>query len=130
MVFKLLNILFFITDNSKSLQTDQVDVRIKAINLTGRLFALPGCHVAQEYRHVFVEFLNRFSDKSSEVRTSVLSSAKAFYITHPLVKESEEILSKQCKILWVDFLLFQIYFLILLLSCKLSSCCQRATIRF
>ncbi|KAL8110273.1 sister chromatid cohesion protein PDS5 homolog B isoform X1 [Apium graveolens] len=85
-------LLAVIPNLTHELLTDQVDVRIKAINLFGRLFALPGCHIAQEYRHVFVEFLNRFSDKSSEVRNSVLSSAKAFYMTHPLVKESEEIL--------------------------------------
>ncbi|KAK1371080.1 sister chromatid cohesion protein PDS5-like [Heracleum sosnowskyi] len=85
-------LLAVIPNLTHELLTDQVDVRIKAINLIGRLFALPGCHVAQEYGHVFVEFLNRFSDKSPEVRISVLSSAKAFYLTHPLVKESEEIL--------------------------------------
>ncbi|KAL1833660.1 hypothetical protein ACET3Z_003311 [Daucus carota] len=85
-------LLAVIPNLNHELLTDQVDVRIKAINLIGRLFALPGCHVAQEYRHVFVEFLNRFSDKSSEVRISVLACAKAFYMTHPSVKESEEIL--------------------------------------
>ncbi|CAA2988300.1 sister chromatid cohesion PDS5 homolog A isoform X2 [Olea europaea subsp. europaea] len=75
------------------LLTDQVDVRIKALNLIRKLLELPGQHFAQEYRHVFVELLNRFSDKSAEVRLSALSCAKALYMTNPSGRESVEVLS-------------------------------------
>lgn len=91
----LLNIL---SDILICLQTDQVDVRIKAVNLIGRLFALSGCHVAQEYHPVFVEFLNRFSDKSADVRKSAVLCAKTFYLNHPSTTESEEVLGKLSEI--------------------------------
>lgn len=76
------------------LQTDQVDVRIKAVNLIGKLLALPKQHVAQDYRDLFVEFLKRFSDKSVEVRVSALQCVKAFYMANPSGAESHEVLSK------------------------------------
>ena len=76
------------------LQTDQVDVRIKAVNLVGKLFALPKRHVAQHYRDLFLEFLKRFSDKSVEVRVSALQCVKAFYMASPSGTESHEVISK------------------------------------
>lgn len=61
----------------------------------GKLFALPGHHVAQNYHDLFVEFLNRFSDKSVDVRISALQCARAFYVAHPHESsESHEIISK------------------------------------
>ncbi|GFY85364.1 ARM repeat superfamily protein [Actinidia rufa] len=72
---------------------DQVDVRIKAVKFIGRLLSLPGHHVAQEYRHLFIEFTKRFSDKSAEVRLGAISCAKAFYVTNPSGTESLEVLS-------------------------------------
>jgi sister-chromatid-cohesion protein PDS5 len=74
--------------------TDQVDVRIKAVNLIGKLLALPEHHAVQKYQSLFVEFKNRFSDKSAEVRLSVLQCAKACYIANPSGNVSREILSK------------------------------------
>nr|GLL44317.1 sister chromatid cohesion protein pds5 isoform X1 [Ipomoea trifida]GMD74301.1 sister chromatid cohesion protein PDS5 homolog A isoform X1 [Ipomoea batatas]GMD76036.1 sister chromatid cohesion protein PDS5 homolog A isoform X1 [Ipomoea batatas]GME12556.1 sister chromatid cohesion protein PDS5 homolog A isoform X1 [Ipomoea batatas] len=70
-----------------NLQTDQVDVRIKALNLIGKLLSLPGNHVAKDYRYLFMEFLNRFSDKSAEVRLNALSHAKTLYIANELETE-------------------------------------------
>ncbi|XP_059630755.1 sister chromatid cohesion protein PDS5 homolog B isoform X2 [Cornus florida] len=86
-------LLAVIPNLSQELLTDQVDVRIKAVNLFARLLALPGLHIAQQYRHLFVEFLKRFSDKSPEVRQSAISCAKAFYMTNPSKTESDEILN-------------------------------------
>lgn len=76
------------------MQADQVDVRIKAVKFVGRLLALPGHHLAHEYRHLFIEFTKRFSDKSAEVRLGAISCAKAFCMTNPLGTESLEVLSK------------------------------------
>ena len=91
--------LFFIVISSndsidENLQADQVDVRIKAVKFIGRLLSLPGHHVAQEYRHLFIEFTKRFSDKSAEVRLGAISCAKAFYMTNPSRTESLEVLCK------------------------------------
>ncbi|KAL0326178.1 UNVERIFIED_CONTAM: Sister chromatid cohesion protein pds5 [Sesamum radiatum] len=74
------------------LLTDQVDVRIKALNLIRKLL-LHGQHFAREYPHVFIELLNRFSDKSAEVRVTALSCAKALYMTNPSGRVSLETLS-------------------------------------
>ncbi|KAK9167589.1 hypothetical protein Scep_002780 [Stephania cephalantha] len=75
------------------LLTDQVDVRIKAVNLLGKLFAVPGCRMAHEYRQLFVEFLKRLSDKSPEVRICALQSVKAYCISNPSGTKSIEILA-------------------------------------
>ncbi|KAI4337812.1 hypothetical protein L6164_016184 [Bauhinia variegata] len=75
------------------LLADQVDVRIKAVNLLGKLFSLPEHHVAQKYHDLFVEFLKRFSDKSVDVRISALQCAKSFYVANPSARESHEIIS-------------------------------------
>ncbi|KAL3513624.1 hypothetical protein ACH5RR_026341 [Cinchona calisaya] len=77
---------------SHELLTDQVDVRIKALNLIRKFFALPGHNIAQEYRNLFVEFLNRFTDKSSEVRLCAISCGKAFYTYNPSGTGSSEVL--------------------------------------
>ncbi|KAI3464509.1 hypothetical protein Pfo_021172 [Paulownia fortunei] len=86
----LLSVIPYLTHE---LLTDQVDVRIKALNLIRKLLGLHGQHVAREYPHVFIELLNRFSDKSAEVRLSALSCAKALYMTNPSGRESLETLS-------------------------------------
>ncbi|KZV16550.1 hypothetical protein F511_11382 [Dorcoceras hygrometricum] len=75
------------------LLTDQVDVRMKALNLIRKLLSLPGNHFVREYRLVFNELLNRFSDKSAEVRLAVISCAKSLCLTNPSGSESLEVLS-------------------------------------
>ncbi|KAL9396150.1 hypothetical protein Peur_010403 [Populus x canadensis] len=86
-------LLGVIPNLTQELLTDQVDVRIKAVNLIGRLLALPEHHAVQKYQSLFVEFKNRFSDKSAEVRLSVLQCAKACYIANPSGNVSREILT-------------------------------------
>ncbi|KAL4583130.1 hypothetical protein LXL04_007694 [Taraxacum kok-saghyz] len=78
---------------TQELLTDQVDVRMTAVKFVGRLFSIPGLHVAQEYDHLFTEFLNRFSDKSGAVRVNAVLSAKPFYLTNPSGPESTAVLS-------------------------------------
>ncbi|KAK4572835.1 hypothetical protein RGQ29_031022 [Quercus rubra] len=86
-------LLAVIPNLTHELLTDQVDVRIKAVNLVGKLFALPKRHVAQHYRDLFLEFLKRFSDKSVEVRVSALQCVKAFYMASPFGTESHEVIT-------------------------------------
>lgn len=95
-------LLAVIPNLAQELLTDQVDVRIKAVNLIGKLFALPELHVAREYRRLFVEFLKRFCDKSVEVRDCALQCAKDCYMANPSGTESIEILSEIYKRL-LDF---------------------------
>ncbi|KAK2659490.1 hypothetical protein Ddye_006023 [Dipteronia dyeriana] len=86
-------LLAIIPNLIQELLVDQVDVRIKAVNLIGNLFALPENHIVEKYHDLFIEFLKRFSDKSAEVRMSVLQCAKAFYLANPIGKESHEVLT-------------------------------------
>lgn len=86
-------LLAVIPSLTQELQTDQVDVRIRAMNLTGKLLALPDHHVVQRYPNLFVEFLKRFSDKSAEVRVCALQCAKACYLANPSGTEAFEILN-------------------------------------
>lgn len=75
-----------------NLQTDQVDVRIKVLNLIKKLLVVQGKNIARECSCVLKELLNRFSDKSAEVRLTALSCAKALYITILSERESLETL--------------------------------------
>ncbi|KAE8690421.1 putative translation initiation factor if-3 [Hibiscus syriacus] len=76
---------------TQELMTDQVDARIKAVNLIGKLLLCPEYRVAQRYHALFVEFLKRFADKSSEVRVAALQCAKACCLANPLGIESLEL---------------------------------------
>ncbi|KAG7980769.1 hypothetical protein I3843_05G200200 [Carya illinoinensis] len=97
-IFKLFQcapqmLLAVIPNLTQELLTDQVDVRIKAVKLIGKLFGLPGQHVAKHYRDLFLEFLKRFSDKSVEVRVSALQCVKAFYLANPSGTALHEVLT-------------------------------------
>ncbi|XVE55344.1 hypothetical protein DITRI_Ditri03aG0151400 [Diplodiscus trichospermus] len=78
---------------TQELMADQVDVRIKAVNLIGKLLLQPEYHIAQRYRALYVEFLKRFSDKSSEVRVTALQCAKSCCLANPSGIESLELLT-------------------------------------
>ncbi|WRX29852.1 hypothetical protein QQP08_022339 [Theobroma cacao] len=78
---------------TQELMTDQVDVRIKAVNLIGKLLLRPEYRLAQRYHALFVEFLKRLCDKSSEVRVTALQCAKACYLANPSGIESHELLT-------------------------------------
>ncbi|XP_027150474.1 sister chromatid cohesion protein PDS5 homolog A-B-like [Coffea eugenioides] len=79
---------------SHELLTDQVDVRIKALNLLRKCFSLPGHNIAEEYHNLFMDFLNRFTDKSAEVRLCALSCGKALYTNNPSGTGSSQILTE------------------------------------
>ena len=71
-----------------------MDVRIKSVHLIGRLLTHSGLQLALEYRPLFIEFLKRFSDKSSEVRSTAVDCAKLCYLAKSTRPEALEILSK------------------------------------
>ncbi|XP_022131924.1 sister chromatid cohesion protein PDS5 homolog A isoform X2 [Momordica charantia] len=86
-------LLAVIPNLTLELLTDQVDVRIKAVKIIGRLLALPEHHVAKKYRGLFMEFLKRFCDKSAEVRIHAIQCAKDCYMANPASSESLEVLA-------------------------------------
>lgn len=73
-------------------QIDQVDARIKAVQLVGKLLVLSNLGFGREHRPVFSEFLRRFSDKSTEVRLTSLACAKAVYQANTSADEARCIL--------------------------------------
>ncbi|GMH17169.1 hypothetical protein Nepgr_019010 [Nepenthes gracilis] len=86
-------LLAIIPSITQELLVDEVDVRIKSVNLIGKLLVLLKDHYAQEHHHLFVELMKRFSDKVAEVRISVMRCAKVCYLANPSATESHEILS-------------------------------------
>ncbi|XP_028553543.1 sister chromatid cohesion protein PDS5 homolog A-B [Dendrobium catenatum] len=64
---------------TQELLIDQVDARMKAVQLVGKLMVLSKLNFGREHRPVYSEFLRRFSDKSADVRLASLEWAKAVY---------------------------------------------------
>ncbi|XP_023643713.1 sister chromatid cohesion protein PDS5 homolog A isoform X2 [Capsella rubella] len=78
------------------LLTDQVDVRIKALNLTGRIFAQPKQCLSSyggTYQDLYVEFLRRFSDKVPDVRMAALRCGKQCYLASPSGNKASGVLT-------------------------------------
>lgn len=99
---------FFVTHQgcySLCLQTDQVDVRIKALNLAGRIFAQPKHCFGGIYQDLFAEFLRRFSDKSAEVRIAALKCGKQCYLANPSGNKASGVLSNIYKAAFSFFFL-------------------------
>lgn len=86
----LLHVLPKLTDE---LLTDKLDVRLRAVKLLGQLFSVPGQIVQDEFKQIFAEFVKRFTDKSVEVRLTVVECAKQCLLANPSGFEADEIIS-------------------------------------
>uniref|UniRef100_A0A0D9V8B2 Tudor domain-containing protein n=1 Tax=Leersia perrieri TaxID=77586 RepID=A0A0D9V8B2_9ORYZ len=75
------------------LLSDQVNVRLEAVHLIGRLLVLSNLRFAQENQLIYMEFLKRFSDKSAEVRIAAVDAAKACYMAVSFGNEAKDILT-------------------------------------
>uniref|UniRef100_J3L679 Uncharacterized protein n=1 Tax=Oryza brachyantha TaxID=4533 RepID=J3L679_ORYBR len=88
------NMLFAVVPHlTHELLSDQVDIRLEAVHLIGRLLVLSNLRFAQEYQLIFMEFLKRFSDKSAEVRIAAVDAAKACYMAVSSGNEAKDILT-------------------------------------
>ncbi|EMS52928.1 Sister chromatid cohesion protein PDS5-like protein A [Triticum urartu] len=76
------------------LLSDQVDIRLEAVHLIGRLLVFSNLRFGQENQILFREFLKRFSDKSAEVRIAAIDAAKACYIAASSGNVAQNVLSK------------------------------------
>ncbi|KAG0502674.1 hypothetical protein HPP92_002746, partial [Vanilla planifolia] len=76
----------------QELLIDQVDARLKAVQLVGKLLVISNLCFVRDHRPVFIEFLRRFSDKSVEVRLASLDWAKEGYLVNPIADEAQRIL--------------------------------------
>lgn len=70
-------------------QVDQVETRLKAIDLLGKIFCIPGDQAATEYRPLYNEFVLRFNDKAVEVRTKMVQWAQQFLPSAPDAQAKE-----------------------------------------
>ncbi|XP_044461448.1 sister chromatid cohesion protein PDS5 homolog A isoform X2 [Mangifera indica] len=78
------------------LLTEQLDIRLKAVQLVGYLFALPGSSNTEAFQPIFSEFLKRSTDRVVAVRMSVLDHVKSCLLPNPLRADIPEILSVLC----------------------------------
>ncbi|QHO51135.1 hypothetical protein HN51_002882 [Arachis hypogaea] len=84
------------------LLTDQLETRLKAVNLVGNIITLPGSSFPEAFQPIFLEFLKRLADRVVEVRMSVLEHVKKSLLSNPSRAESPQILSSLCERL-LDF---------------------------
>ncbi|CAO1942424.1 unnamed protein product [Urochloa humidicola] len=87
-------ILFAVIPNlTHELLSEQVDIRLEAVHLIGRLLAFSNLQFGQVNKLVFIQFLRRFSDKSAEVRIAAIDAAKACYMKQSSGDEARDILT-------------------------------------
>lgn len=77
------------------MQTDQLDVRLKAVKLLGDLFSSTERPISESFRPLFSEFLKRLTDRVVEVRISVIEHVKNFLILNPSRPEAPDIICKE-----------------------------------
>jgi sister-chromatid-cohesion protein PDS5 len=70
-------------------QVDQVETRLKAIDLLGRIFCIPDDQAATEYKPLYHEFVNRFNDKNVDVRAKMVQWTQNFLPSAPDAQAKE-----------------------------------------
>lgn len=93
-------------------QTDQLDTRLKAVNLVGDLFSLPGSTISEPFQPIFSEFLKRLTDRVVDVRMSVLEHVKSCMLSNPFRAEAPEII---CKCICFFFPIYMLVLQVLIL---------------
>ncbi|XP_019425447.1 PREDICTED: sister chromatid cohesion protein PDS5 homolog A-A-like isoform X1 [Lupinus angustifolius] len=78
------------------LLADQLETRLKAVNLVGDLIALPGPSIPELFQPIFSEFLKRLTDGDLQVRMSVLEHVKSCLLSNPFRAEAPQIISALC----------------------------------
>lgn len=78
------------------LQTDQLETRLKAVNLVGDIIALPGISSALAFQPILSEFLKRLTDTDFGVRMSVLEHVKSSLLSNPQRPEAPQLISALC----------------------------------
>ncbi|RDX94616.1 Sister chromatid cohesion protein PDS5-like B, partial [Mucuna pruriens] len=98
------------------LMADQLETRLKAVNLVGDIIALPGSSIAEEFQPTFSEFLKRLTDRDFGVRMSVLEHVKSCLLSNPLRAEAPQIICESIGCMYMIFNLSFLYFLLYLLN--------------
>ncbi|KAE9599128.1 hypothetical protein Lalb_Chr15g0088251 [Lupinus albus] len=78
------------------LLADQLETRLKAVNLVGDIISLPGFSIPEVSQPIFSEFLKKFTDRDLQVRMSVLDHVKSCLLSNPFMAEAPQIISALC----------------------------------
>lgn len=65
------------------LQVEEVDIRMKAVRLLGKLFSSPHADYAREYNRSFKDFCCRFIDASADIRLEMIANGAAVMKAKP-----------------------------------------------
>eukprot|EP00271_Cylindrocystis_brebissonii_P003825 TRINITY_DN15069_c0_g1_i1.p1 TRINITY_DN15069_c0_g1~~TRINITY_DN15069_c0_g1_i1.p1 ORF type:complete len:1860 (-),score=488.09 TRINITY_DN15069_c0_g1_i1:1015-6594(-) len=65
----------------EELLNKDIDARLKAVDLLGKIFSLPGQRADQEYRQLHGEFMKRYVDQAVEVRMKMVEWSEKDLIT-------------------------------------------------
>ncbi|XP_047148775.1 sister chromatid cohesion protein PDS5 homolog A-like isoform X1 [Vigna umbellata] len=84
------------------LLSDQLETRLKAMNLVGDIISVPGSSISEAFQPIFSEFLKRLTDRVVDVRMSVLEHVKKCLVLNPFRAEAPQIISALCERL-LDF---------------------------
>ncbi|XP_061339796.1 sister chromatid cohesion protein PDS5 homolog A-like isoform X2 [Gastrolobium bilobum] len=89
----LFGILPYVTGE---LLSDQLETRLKAMNLVGDIISVPRSSIPEAFQPIFSEFLKRLTDRVVEVRMSVLEHVKNCLLLNPSRAEAPQIISTLC----------------------------------
>ncbi|KAE9591537.1 hypothetical protein Lalb_Chr20g0119541 [Lupinus albus] len=78
------------------LLADQLETRLKAVNLVGDIIALPGPSIPEVFQPIFSDFLKRLTDRDLQVRMLVLEHVKSCLLSNPFREEAPQIISALC----------------------------------
>ncbi|XP_019419050.1 PREDICTED: sister chromatid cohesion protein PDS5 homolog A-A-like isoform X3 [Lupinus angustifolius] len=78
------------------LLSDQLEVRLEAVDLIGDITALHGSSIPEVFQPIFSEFLKRLTDRDLQVRMSVLEHVKCCLLSNPCRAEALQIISALC----------------------------------
>ncbi|PKA59812.1 DNA mismatch repair protein MSH6 [Apostasia shenzhenica] len=78
------------------LLTDKLEIRHKAVQLLGELFALPGYSIAESFQPLFSEFVKRLTDRVVHVRVSVIEHLKNCLLSNTSRPEAPMIIKALC----------------------------------
>ncbi|CAN6479783.1 unnamed protein product [Victoria cruziana] len=76
----------------EELSVDQLDIRLKSVNLLGRMFSLPESNISEVFRPLFSEFLKKLRDSAAKVRISTVELVKACLCCNLSRPEAAEII--------------------------------------
>ncbi|KAI5067093.1 hypothetical protein GOP47_0017621 [Adiantum capillus-veneris] len=77
---------------TEELLTDELDVRLKAVALLGRIFSSQQ-GVSDLVEGIYLEYLKRFTDKAVDVRLAMVKCAKQCLLAHPSGPKARDFLS-------------------------------------